>query len=168
MKKPPPDPDVAIAAPTDSVLTVYDDEHTGFLISNHEVAVRNYLTGTAYALVTAFVGILLPMTSEMGPIRRPTNLLLGFAYGLGWFVGGTVGDMRSMVVERFGWLVWPLIVMGLIGYFLGRLLSDYPDWGMVIAAGCIILLLLIVSGDLVATTFLKYIPTYSSILLSIY
>ena len=27
MKKPPPDPDVADVAPTDSVLTVYDEEH---------------------------------------------------------------------------------------------------------------------------------------------
>jgi type VI secretion system activator RovC-like protein len=27
MKKPPPDPDVADVAPTDTVLTVYDEEH---------------------------------------------------------------------------------------------------------------------------------------------
>ena len=27
MKKPPPDPDVADVAPTDAVLTVYDEEH---------------------------------------------------------------------------------------------------------------------------------------------
>jgi hypothetical protein len=112
MKKLPPDPDVAIAAPTDSVLTVYDDEHTGFLISNDKVAVRNYLIGAAYALVTAFVGILLPMTSEMGPIRRPTNLLLGFTYGLGWFVGGAVGDMRSRTScsrpRAMGWAISPI------------------------------------------------------------
>jgi hypothetical protein len=36
------------------------------------------------------------------------------------------------------------------------------------SAASIVLRLAIVPGDLVSTTFLEYVPTYSSILLSIY
>jgi len=129
--------------------------------------VKNYLIGAVYALATAFVAVLLPMTTAIGPIRKPTNLLLGSIYGFGWFVAGFI-DVRFPKLETFGWLVWPLIIMALITYILGRLLSSYPDRVTAIAACAIILLFLIVPGDLISTTFLRYVPTYSSILLSIY
>jgi hypothetical protein len=129
--------------------------------------VKNYLVGAVYALATAFVAVLLPMTMAVGPIRRPTNLLLGAIYGFGWFVASFI-DVRFPKIETFGWLVWPLIIIVLITYILGRLLSSFPDRAVAIAACAIILLFLIVPGDLVSTTFLKHVPTYSSILLSIY
>jgi hypothetical protein len=128
---------------------------------------RDHLIGALYALASAFVAVLLPMTT-IGAFRHPTNLLLGFIFGFGWFVGGFVENVRSPNVETVGWLIWPLLMMGLITWLLGRLLSNYPDRKAAIAAASIVLLLAIVPGDLVSTTFLKYVPTYSSILLSIY
>jgi hypothetical protein len=112
--------------------------------------------------------MLLAMVSTFGPIQRPTNILLGFVYGLGWFVGGFIADVRSPNVEAFGSVIWPLLVILMVTYFLQRQLSKFPEQRFAIFVGCIFLLLLIVPGHWVATTPLKYIPTYSSILLAVY
>jgi hypothetical protein len=128
----------------------------------------NYLISGSFALVSAFVGMFLPMVSTVGPIQKPTNLLLGFVYGLGWFIGGFIDDVRSRHVETFGWIIWPMIVILMVTYFLGRLLSDYRDRRFVIVLCCLFLLFLIVPGKWIANTPLKYIPTYSSILLAVY
>jgi hypothetical protein len=128
----------------------------------------NYLTSGSVALVSAFIGMFLPMVPTVGPIQRPTNLLFGFVYGLGWFVGGFIDDVRSRYVETFGSIIWPIVVILMVTYFLRRLLSDYRDRRFVIVLCCIFLLFLIVPGAWVAKTPLKYIPTYSSILLSVY
>ena len=128
----------------------------------------NYLISGSFALVSAFVGMLLPMVSTMGPIQRPTNLLLGFVYGLGWFIAGFIDDVRSPNVQTFGSIIWPIVVILMVTYFLRRLLSDYLDRRFVIVPCCIFLLFLIVPGAWVAKTPLKYIPTYSSILLAVY
>ena len=128
----------------------------------------NYLISGSFALVSAFVGMFLPMVSTAGPIQRPTNLLLGFAYGLGWFIGGFIDDVISRHVETFGSIIWPIVVILMVTYFLGRQLSAYPDLRFVIVLCCIFLLFLIAPGGWVANTPLKYIPTYSSILLAVY
>ena len=128
----------------------------------------NYLISGLIALMSAFIGMFLPMVSAVGPIERPTNLLFGFIYGLGWFVGGFVASVRSRHVEACGSLVWPVAILLLITYFLGRRLSDRPDRKLSIVLGSIFLSLLILPGNWVATTPLKYIPTYASILLAIY
>jgi hypothetical protein len=128
----------------------------------------NYLTSGSVALVSAFIGMFLPMVSTVEPIQRPTNLLFGFVYGLGWFVGGFIDDVRSRHVETFGSIIWPIVVILMVTYFLGRQLSDCRDRRFVIVLCCIFLLFLIVPGDWVASAPLKYIPTYSSILLSVY
>ncbi len=128
----------------------------------------NYLISGSFALVSAFVGMLLPMVSTMGPIQRPTNLLLGFDYGLGWFIAGFIDAVRSPNVQTFGSIIWPIVVILMVTYFLRRLLSDYLDRRFVIVPCCIFLLFLIVPGAWVAKTPLKYIPTYSSILLAVY
>ena len=128
----------------------------------------NYLISGSFALVSAFVGMFLPMISTVGPIQRPTNLLVGFVYGLGWFIGGFIDDVRSRHVETFGSIIWPVVVILLVTYFLGRQLSDYLDRRFIIVLCCIFLLFLIVPGNWVANTPLKYIPTYSSILLAVY
>ena len=128
----------------------------------------NYLISGSFALVSAFVGMFLPMVSTVGPIQRPTNLLLGFVYGSGWFIGGFIDDVRSWHVEMFGSIIWPIAVVLMITYFLGRKFSDYPHQKFVIVLCCIFLLFLIAPGDWVAHTPLKYIPTYSSILLAVY
>jgi quinol-cytochrome oxidoreductase complex cytochrome b subunit len=94
--------------------------------------------------------------------------LLGFAYGLGWFIGGFIDDVRSRNVETFGSIIWPIVVILMVTYFLGRQLSNYRDRRFVIVPCCIFLLFLIVPGAWVAKTPLKYIPTYSSILLAVY
>jgi hypothetical protein len=60
------------------------------------------------------------------------------------------------------------MVMLMVTYFLGQLLSSYPEQRLAIFVGCIFLLLLIVPGHWVATTSLKYIPTYSSTLIAVY
>ena len=70
----------------------------------------SYLIGGSFALVSAFVGMFLPV-STVGPIQRPTNLLLGFVYGLGWFIAGFIDDVRSRHVETFGSIVWPIVVI---------------------------------------------------------
>jgi hypothetical protein len=62
--------------------------------------------------------MLLPMVSTVGPIQRPTNLLLGFVYGLGWFIAGFIDDVRSPNVQTFGSIIWPIVVI---------LLPIYPD-----------------------------------------
>ena len=127
----------------------------------------NYLISWSFALVSAFVGMFLPMVSTVGPIHRPTNLLLGFLYGLGWFIGGFLDDVRSRHVETFGSIIWPIAVILMVTYFLGRQLSDCRDRRFVTVLGCMFLFL-IVPGIWVANTPLKYIPTYSSILLVVY
>jgi len=128
----------------------------------------NYLISGSFALVSAFVGMFLPMVSTVGPIQRPTNLLLGFVYGLGWFIAGFARDVRSANVQTFGSMIWPIVVISMVAYVLGRQLSHYPDRRFVIVLCCIFLSLLIVPGDWLAHTPLKYIPTYSSILLAVY
>jgi len=128
----------------------------------------NYLISGSLALVLTFGGMLMPMVKAVGPIQRPTNLLLGFVYGLGWFIGGFIGDVRSRYVETFGSIIWPIVVILVVTYFLGRQLSDHPDRRFLIVLCCIFLLFLIVPGNWVASTSLKYIPTYSSILLAVY
>ena len=128
----------------------------------------NYLISGSFALVSAFVGMFLPMVSTVGPIQRPTNLLLGFLYGLGWFIGGFMDDVRSRYVETFGSIIWPIVIILMLTYFLGRLLSDYPGRRFATVLCCVLLLFLIVPGAWVANTPLKYIPTYSSILLAVY
>jgi hypothetical protein len=128
----------------------------------------NYLIGATIALASAFVGMFLPMVSAVGPIQRPTNLLLGFVYGFGWFVAGFVRDVRSANVETFGSLVWPFAILLLATYLLGRQLSERPDRRLAIILGSLFLSLLIMPGNWVATTPLKYIPTYASILLAVY
>ena len=128
----------------------------------------NYLISGAVALISAFIGMLLPMVSAVGPIQRPTNLLFGFVYGFGWFVGGFVADVKSRYVEAFGSLVWPAAVLLLVTYLLGRQLSDRPDRRFTIVSGSIFLSLLILPGNWVATTPLKYVPTYTSTLLAVY
>ena len=127
----------------------------------------NYLISGSFALVSAFVGLFLPMVSTVGPIQRPIKLLLGFLYGLGWFIGGFLDDVRSRHVETFGSIIWPIAVILMVTYFLGRQLSDCRDRRFVTVLGCMFLLL-IVPGIWVANTPLKYIPTYSSILLALY
>jgi len=96
------------------------------------------------------------------------NILFGFVYGLGWFVAGFIADVRSRNVEPFGSMIWPLMVMLMITYFLGKLLSRFPKQRNAILVGCIFLLLLIVPRHWVATTPLKYIPTYAETLASVY
>jgi hypothetical protein len=128
----------------------------------------SYLISGSLALVFAFGGMLLPMVKAVGPIQRPTNLLLGFVYGLGWFIGGFIENVRSRYVETFGSIIWPTLVILVVIYFLGRQLSDYPERRFLIVLCCILLLFLIVPGNWVANTPLKYIPTYSSILLAVY
>jgi predicted MFS family arabinose efflux permease len=128
----------------------------------------NYLISGSLALVSAFVGMFLPMVSTVGPLQRPTNLLLGFVYGLGWFIGGFIGDVRSRHVETLGSIIWPIAVVLMIAYFLGRKLSDHPHRRFVIVLCCIFLLFLIVPGSWIAHTPLKYIPTYSGSLLAVY
>jgi hypothetical protein len=96
------------------------------------------------------------------------NILLGFVYGLGWFVAGFIADVRSRNVEAFGSMIWPLMVMLMVTYFLRKLLSRFPEQRFAIFVGCSFLLLLIVPRHWVATTPLKYIPTYSETLLSVY
>jgi len=128
----------------------------------------NYLISGAIALVSAFIGMFLPMVSAVGPMQRPTNLLFGFIYGLGWFVGGFVANVRSANVQTFGSLVWPFAVLLLVTYFLGRQLSDRPDRKLPIVLGSIFLSLLVMPGNWIVTTPLKYIPTYASILLAVY
>jgi hypothetical protein len=66
----------------------------------------NYLISGSLALASAFVGMLLPMVSTVGPVQKPSNLLLGFVYGLGWFIGGFIDDVRSRYVEAFGSIIW--------------------------------------------------------------
>jgi hypothetical protein len=128
----------------------------------------NYLISVSFALASAFVGMILPMVSKFGPIQRPTNILLGVVYGLGWFVGGFIADVRSSNVQAFGSMIWPLMVILMVTYFLRQLLSRFPEQRFAIFVGCVFLLLLIVPRHWVATTPLKYIPTYSSILLAVY
>jgi len=108
------------------------------------------------------------MVSTAVPIQRPTNLLLGFVSGLGWFFAGFIDDVISRHVETFGSIIWPIVVILMVTYFLGRQVSDYPDRRFVIVLCCIFLLFLIVPGGWAANTPLKYIPTYSSILLAVY
>ena len=79
----------------------------------------NYLISGSFALVSAFVGMFLPMVSTVGPIQMPTNLLLGFVYGLGWFVGGFLDDVRSRHVETFGSIIWPVVVILMVNIFSG-------------------------------------------------
>ena len=128
----------------------------------------NYLISGSLALVSAFVGMLLPMVSTVGPIQRPSNLLLGFVYGLGWFIGGFIDDVRSRHVETFGSIIWPIVIILMITYFLGRRLSDYPGRRSAMVLCCVFVLFLIVPGAWVANTPLKYIPIYSSMLLAAY
>lgn len=139
-----------------------------FDVRERMCALGKYLISGSFALVSAFVGMFLPMVSTFGPVQRPTNILLGFVYGLGWFVGGFIADVRSRHVETFGSMIWPLMVILMVTYFLRQLLSRFPEQRFAIFVGCIFLLLLIVPRHWVATTPLKYIPTYSSILLAVY
>ena len=119
----------------------------------------NYLISGSFALVSAFVGMFLPMVSTVGPIQRPT-----------------IGMVHCRIYRRckiptrgtFGSIVWPIVVIQMVTYFLGRQLSAYPDLRFVIVLCCIFLLFLIVPGGWAANTPLKYIPTYSSILLAVY
>jgi hypothetical protein len=129
---------------------------------------RNYLIGAGYAVISAFVGTFLPMASALGPIRRPTNLLFGFIYGFGWFVGGFIENVRSPNVQVFGSLIWPFIVMLMIAYFLASLLSSHPDRRPAIVLGCLVPLAFIISGDFIQSTPLRYVPTYSSTLFVVY
>jgi ABC-type Mn2+/Zn2+ transport system permease subunit len=129
---------------------------------------KNYLIASAFALASGFVGMVLPFTTEIGGIRNPTNIPLGFVYGFGWYVAGFVKSIRSPNVQTFGGKVWPSVVMAAIAYFLGRALSHHPDKRLAITICCIIPLLLIVPGDLVASTPLKNIPTYSGTLSAVY
>ena len=128
----------------------------------------NYLISGTIALVSAFIGMFLPMVSAVGPVQRPTNLLFGFIYGFGWFVGGFVADVRSRYVEAFGSLVWPFAVLLLVTYCLGRQLSDRPDRRLPIVLGSMFLSLLVLPGNWIASAPLKYLPTYASILLAVY
>jgi hypothetical protein len=129
---------------------------------------RDYLIGAGYAVISAFVGTVLPMASALGPIRRPTNPLFGFIYGFGWFVGGFIENVRSPNVQLFGSLIWPFIVMLMIAYFLGSLLSSHSDRKPAIMLGCLVLLAFIISGDFIQSTPLRYVPTYSSTLFVVY
>ena len=128
---------------------------------------KSYLIAVAYALASGFVGMFLPLVSALGVMRHPTNILFGFIYGFGWFVAGFIADVRSPNVELFGSLIWPLLVMAAIVYFLGRELSSGSRgyWPVVVG---IMLLALVIPGKLVATTSLKYVPLYSSILSAVY
>jgi hypothetical protein len=129
---------------------------------------RNYVVGGVYALASAFVGMLLPMVSAVGPIHRPTNLPLGFVYGFGWYVWGLAQGLRSPNAQLFGSLIWPVIVMLAITYFFGRSLSNYSGRKPAIIVGSVVLLFLIIPGGLVARTPLRYVPIYSTILFIVY
>jgi hypothetical protein len=128
---------------------------------------KSYLIALAYALTSGFVGMILPSVSALGVIRHPTNILFGFIYGFGWFVAGFIADVRSPNVQLFGSLIWPFLVMTAIVYFLGRKLSSgsHGYWPIVVG---VMLVALVIPGKLVATTSLKYIPIYSSILSAVY
>jgi hypothetical protein len=137
-------------------------------VTTRRRSVRNYLIGAGYAVMSAFVGMLLPFASALGPIRRPTNLLFGFIYGFGWFIGGFIENVRSPNVELFGSLIWPFMMIVMMTYFLGSLLSSHSDRRPAIMLGCLVLLAFIISGDFIQSTPLKYVPTYSSILFVVY
>ena len=128
---------------------------------------KSYLIALAYALTSGFVGMVLPSVSALGVIRHPTNILFGFIYGFGWFVVGFIADVRSPNVQLFGSSIWPFLVMTVIVYFLGRELSSESRGYWPIVVG-VMLLALVIPGKLVATTSLKYVPIYSSILSAVY
>jgi hypothetical protein len=129
---------------------------------------KNYVIAAAYALTTGFLGMFLPSVSVVGAFRYPTNILFGFVYGFGWYIAGFISDIRSPQVQMFGALVWPFFVMVTIGYFLGKELSAHTDNAWAILIGCFILVILIIPGDLIGVTPLKYIPIYSNILSAVY
>ena len=125
---------------------------------------RNFLIGALYALASAFVAILLPMTT-VGPIRQTSwwDAFMGSAGSSG--LRGKCADFKrgdsgvadlAAADDRVDHLD------------VRQVASHYSDRKAAIAAAGIVVLLAIVPGDLVSTTCLKYVPTYLSILLSIY
>ncbi len=127
-----------------------------------------YVTGFVLALFSAFAGILSPSLPTGESFREPINLVWGFIYGFGWYIAGFAESIASPRVQTFGALVWPLIVLAGATYLFGRMLGIYTKRRAEIITVFTLSVLFILPQDIIMNTPLRHIPTYYSILSTVY
>jgi hypothetical protein len=129
---------------------------------------KYFLISGLLALLSAFLGCILPFISIFPSIKNPVNLIWGFVYGFGWYVAGTVSDPRDRWAQFFGGVVWPILVMVAIMYSARFLTQVRTTAKSIIILFIFLSISIVLPQHFIAESFLEKIPTYYSILFVVY
>jgi hypothetical protein len=124
-------------------------------------------------MLSLIAGTVLPFASvslarsfgATGHVGEWINPFWGFVFGFGWFIAGFFARVGSPLVSRFGSLVWPLAICLFLFVSYGRLYDAEKRIRRHIVVAIAISFIVILPS---AWTILRYLPTWSEILQSVY
>jgi hypothetical protein len=119
-------------------------------------------------LLSAVSGTILPGFFERPMFYHLMNVLWGFIYGLGWYVAGFFDDVGASMPALFGGIVWPVVVSICLWVLYGRVYDAQPATRRWLLAVIAVSFLLVVPEKFWSITPLRWVPTWSGILNSIY